>query len=314
MEHSQPRRQWRWLSPLALVLAAAVGIVCAAWAVVAYASDGWLGGALRDPMTVRHGGIALGSLVVLYLLAALMWRMGRARKRSAGSDGTAAIEFVLVFPIAMVVALVMIQSMLVAAGNVVVHYAGYAAARAAIVHVPANLSYDEPRNVVADPGISEKLHRIRMAAVEAVKGVSAGKRGAWGAGGDGGDVLREGYDRFYALSNRKTPKWVHTMLAGKWEYALAYTRVDLVDPAEDEEDEDLNVPKYGDHEDLTVTVRHELYLSVPIAKHVFGRPLVGGSGYDYATATSATYTLTNQGQEDQIDVEVFPRYVGRGSN
>ena len=33
---------------------------------------------------------------------------------------------------------------------------------------------------------------------------------------------------------------------------------------------------------------------------------------DYATEAFATYTLTNQGVEDEIDVEVFPRYVGRG--
>jgi hypothetical protein len=290
-----------------LVLAAVLAGVCAIWAAGA-CTAGWLGPALRDPMTIRHGAVALGSLAALYVLAGMMWRMGRARKRSGPADGTAAIEFVLLFPIALCVALVMMQSMLLVTGNIVVHYAGYAAARAAIVHVPERDVYEEPRNVVADPDYSGKWLRIRLAAVEALKGVSAGARGDWGPvpddAGDG-QAMEEGYDRFYALYDRPTPRWVRTMLANKWDYALAHTEVTLIEPAVG--------GVYGDHEDLTVTVRHQLYLSVPYAKRLFGRELYGGSGH-YAAEATATYTLTNQGVEDQIDVEVFPRYVGRGSS
>jgi len=306
MEQGRPVGRGRRLPASVWIAAAVVGSVCAAWAVGAR-SAGWLGGALRDRATILHGAIALGCFVALCVLAEVMRRMGRRRARGGGSEGTAAIEMVLLFPFALVVALVMIQSMLLAAGNVVVHYAGYCAARAAIVHVPEKLSFEEPRNVLAPPGISEKRLRIRLAAVEAVKGVAAGCDGPWASSGSAGgsEVGEEAYERFFTLYGRRPPRWVHTMLADKWEYALAHTRVAISEPA--------NGTIYGDHEDIRVSVYHDLYLSVPVARRVFGSELPGASGHFAAQAT-ATYTLTNQGVEDEIDVEVFPRYVGRGSS
>ncbi|HET6429040.1 MAG TPA: TadE family protein [Phycisphaerae bacterium] len=294
------------MGPSVWVPAAVVACTCAAWAAGARAS-GWPGGAPRDPMTVRYGAIALACFVVLCVVAAAMRRMGHSRKRCGGADGTAAIEMVLLMPIVLLVSLVMIQSMLLAAGNVVVHYAGYSAARAAIVVIPEKLSFEEPRNVMDIPGASEKRLRIRLAAVEAVKGVGAGRKGPWGSAGSAGDaqVILDAYDRFFSLSGRSTPRWVHTMLAAKWEYALAHTRVAISDPA--------NGDIYGDHEDIQVSVYHDLYLSVPVARRLFGSELGGSEGH-YAASTTATYTLTNQGMEDEIDVEVFPRYVGRGSS
>jgi len=285
-----------------MMLAVAIALVCAGWALAA-CGNGWLGRALRSPLTLRAGAVCLASIVLLYLIAGALWRLGRGRRRADGSAGTAAIEFVLLFPIALSIVLVMIQSMLVVVGNIVVHYSAFAAARAAVVHVPEKLSYEEPRNVVADPAYSGKFHRIRCAAVEAVKGVSAGKQGAGGSGGSGGAiVLEQGIDRFFSLYDRPSPRWVRTMLPSKYEYAWDYTEVSLQPPD--------NGQQYGDHEDLTVSVRHMLYLSMPYARALFGKPLPGGTG-DYATEATATYTLTNQGVEDEIDVEVFPRYVGR---
>jgi len=277
--------------------------LCAAWAWAA-CGDNWLGRALRDELSLKAGAAALLSLVGLYLVVGVIWRLGRARRRPGEESGTAAIEFVLLFPIALCIVLVMIQSVLVVTGNIVVHYAAYAAARAAVVWVPEKVSYDEPRNVVADPAYSAKMLHIRGAAVDVLKAVSASGKGAGGAGeAPGSLVVKDGYDRFFSLHNRPTPRWVHTMLPGKYDYAWEYTEVTLAPPADGE--------KYADHEDLTVSVRHWLYLSVPYAKRFFGDRLPSGRG-DYATEATATYTLTNQGVEDEIDVEVFPRYVGRG--
>ena len=296
------RRHYR-VSASATVVGVAVLGLCVVWAVVA-CGDNWLGRALRDPLSLKAGGAALLSLVALYLVVGVMWRLGRTRRRPGGQSGTAAIEFVLLFPVALCIVLVMIQSVLVVTGNIVVHYAAYAAARAAVVWVPEKVSYEEPRNVVGNPAYSAKMLHIRGAAVEVLKAVSASASGAGGAGeAPGSVVLKEGYDRFFSLHNRPTPRWVQTMLPGKYDYAWEYTEVTLAPPADGE--------KYGDHEDLTVSVRHWLYLSVPYAKRFFGDRLPGGRG-DYATETTATCTLTNQGVEDEIDVEVFPRYVGRG--
>jgi len=293
----------RILSSSAAIVAVALLGVCALW-VAGARGDGWFARSLRSPLTIRAGVVCLVSVVLLYVVGGVLLHLARGRGRADGKAGTAAIEMVLLFPIALCIILVMIQSMLVVTGNIVVHYAAYAAARSAAVQVPERVSYEEPRNVVLDPENSAKFHRVRSAAVGVMTAVSAGEAGAGGSGGSGGAVLlQEGLDRFFASYDRATPRWVATVLAAKYEYAWDYTEVTLRPPADGE--------KYADHEDLSVGVRHMLYLSVPYAKRIFGGEMPAGDG-DYATEAFATYTLTNQGVEDEIDVEVFPRYVGRG--
>ena len=157
------------LSTSATIVAAVVLAICAVWSAAAV-GDGWLARALRSRVTVVGGVVFLASIVLLYLLAGVLWRTGRGRRRTTGDAGTAAIEFVLVFPIALTIVLVMIQSMLLVTQNIVVHYSAYIAARAAIVQVPRKVSYIEPRNVVAEPDSSEKMAHILKAAIWAVTG------------------------------------------------------------------------------------------------------------------------------------------------
>ena len=300
--------RWRWFSPWAAVVAVGLGGVCAAWAVAA-TRGGWLGQALRSRLTLAAGGVLLGSAVALCLLAGTIWRLGRGRRpqRAGGSEGTAALEFALLFPLALAIALVMVQSSQLVTHNVVAHYAAYIAARSAIVWVPENISLDEPRNYVSDPDTSEKMRHIHMAAVLALCGASPGKPGAGGAGGSGqGALHRAAYERLYSYYGEPVPAWISRRYEHMYEYALKYTQVDLARPR--------NGAVYGEREDLSVTVRHTLFLSVPYANRVFalgpsGRALPDG---EYGTEVEITYTLTNQGVEDEIDVEVFPRYVGRG--
>ena len=117
---------------------------------------------------------------------------------------------------------------------------------------------------------------------------------------------QDAYRRVHAIYDEDPPRWITSMFPHMFEYAQRYTTVELDPPTEG--------GQYGDTEDLTVTVRHVLYLGVPYVGRVFA---LGGNAKrlpngDYGTEVAATYTLTNQGVEDDIDVEVFPRYVGRG--
>jgi len=253
-------------------------------------------------VTVVGGAVCLVSIVLLYLLMGVLWRVGRPRRRPAGDAGTAAIEFVLVFPVAMVIVMVMIQSMLLVTQNILVHYSAYIAARAAVVWVPEKVSYVETRNVVADADSSGKIDHIRKAAVWALTPAGAAKAGAGGAvGGDDTAAQEAAYRRLFSLYGRQPPNWITRMYPNMHDYAHDYTDVMLRPPAAD--------GVYGDHEALTVTVRHTMFLSVPYVNRLFAdKDLPEG---DYGTEVEASYTLTNQGVEDDIDVEVFPRYVGR---
>ncbi len=304
------RGGWWPLTPSATVVAAVVAGVCAAWGIAA-AGDGWLARALRSRWTLIGGGAFLGSLVGLYLLVGVLWRLGRARREQApgGEAGTAALEFVLLFPVALGIVLVMVQSVLLVSQNLLVHYSAYLGARAAIVWVPEKVSYVEPRNVVCDPAGSEKFRRIRQAVIYGLVGAGAGEAGAGGAqGGDTEDTFlqQETFERLHSLYDEPVPAWIRRTYVPKYAYVSEYTQLELRPPREG--------GVYGDHEDLSVTVRHTLYLSVPYANRIFslgdsGKRLPGG---DYGTEVEATCTLVNQGEEDDIDVEVFPRYVGRG--
>ena len=294
------------LSASATILIVALIVLCAAWGVAA-SGRGRTAEAMRSPTAMVFGAAVLGSLLALYVLGGVLWRLGRGRASLAdtGDSGTAAVEFALLFPVALTIVLIMIQSATVLSANLVVHHAGYTAARAAITWVPEKVSYDEPRNVVASPGQSEKLHRIRAAAVYKLLAISASRRGS-AAGGDSA-LIQDGLTRFYTLYGEEVPGWIRNMLPAKYEYAWEHTEVRLHPPA--------NGQIYGDNEELRVWLRHTVYLSVPYAGRVFA--LLGAGGElpegGFGTDVEVTYTLTNQGVEDEIDVEQFPRYVGRGS-
>jgi len=252
---------------------------------------------MRSPAAMVFGAAVLGSLLALYVLGGVLWRLGRGRASLAdtGDSGTAAVEFALLFPVALMIVLIMIQSATLLSANLVVHHAGYTAARAAITWVPEKVSYDEPRNVVASPGQSEKLHRIRAAAVYKLLAISASRRGS-AAGGDSA-LIQDGLTRFYTLYGEEVPGWIRNMLPAKYEYAWEHTEVGLHPPA--------NGQVYGDNEELRVWLRHTVYLSVPYAGRVFA--LLGAGGElpegGFGTDVEVTYTLTNQGVEDEIDVE-----------
>jgi hypothetical protein len=228
----------------------------------------------------------------------------------------AVLEFALLFPIALAIVLVMIQTAMLMAGNLFVHYSAFAAARAASVCVPMDLwAVGEPRNVVlADGDSSTKLAWIRRAAVLAVAPACAGGADDPGARRDG--TWQRRLTGFFA--GGPAPNWLsRRSLDVMVAYADAHTQVSLSTPSRilpaDGDDGRLDgrfdngspAAPYGNVEDLAVTVRHELVLPIPYANRLFGHRLAGSSGL-WAVQIAATHTLINQGRYDTV----MPEYIG----
>ncbi len=272
----------------------------------------WFDGFLTNRLTVIAGLCMLASGAVLVFLCGMMRRLGRNRggqcppygsRRFGGQEGTAAVEFALVFPVALAIVLILIQSMLLMAGNLAVNAAAYAAARSAVVWIPEDL----PSSSGADPAFrnwnkltDEKYQHIRMAAVFTVLPISSGKSA--GGQGDSTGAISDGLREFFLRSGQGVPNWVGQLLAAKYNYAYENTQVTLAPPADGW--------AYAAHEDLQVRVTHLLFLSVPYANRLFGESTGVGGGY--ATAAAASFALPNEGLVDEIDVEKFPRDIPAG--
>ena len=295
---SRPPRRWLWLC----AFTAALGLLGLAAASLARSAmrHAWVASALTSRFSIICAVVLIGCAVLAGGLCWSLWRIGR-RARPAGTDGTAMIEFALVLPVLLGLVLMMIQVSMLLGGNLCVHYAAYAAARAAVVQVPMNLSPPggEPANVVWPEGASAKLDRITDAAVWAVMPVSNGRRG-----GDEADAttLISGLERFFDDYGQARPAWLDERLARKFHYARDHTYVKLEAP--------LSGTAYGPHEDLKIVVEHDLHLAVPLAAKVFAS-LSGVDGVtlgdgEYAVRVKAYCMLTNEGEQNYIDIETWP--------
>lgn len=249
------------------------------------------------------------TLLLAGLSGLLVYRARRpGRPRPGREDGTAIIEFALIFPILMVVAMLLAQSSLLMGGYLCVNYASYTAARAAVVVVPEDLA-GEPPNYVAllEGSTSEKLDRIRRAASWAVLPVCDGSyagRSHYSA------ALVENLREVYLQYGLDAPRWVGDRLAARLAYAEDRTSVELASPGNPEylrETDEGLFQFYAPREDLTVRVRHDLYLSVPYADRILAEldadhAVELGQG-KYALRVEIPCTLTNEGVRDTIEVE-----------
>jgi hypothetical protein len=278
----------------------AVGIL-AAWAARAvpgsWAAREGLGSAWSHGQFRGFVLIAVVCVVLLSVLVGWLLRHGLRRRMNAEA-GTALIEFALILPIIMFIALVMIQSSLLMGGFVAVNYSSYAAARSAIVMIPAETSA-EPRNVVVDtigPGASAKVNRAWVAAIWPLLPTGDG---GYDDTGDGSGVLTDGLEDLLAAYGGRLPDWAGNRLAGKLGYVQNHTEVTIQPP--------LNGDTYGDHEDIVVEVRHDLYLSIPYAARFFAaidsdRGVDLGNG-KHAVEVAVHCRLTNEGVQDDIEEE-----------
>ncbi len=292
----------RWVVLLAAIAAGGLALLCLWAAGVSRGELAVLGRAVRSPAFVRPGLTALGCGLALAAVGAVLRRIGRAgrrgRKSGLASDcrGAAMVEFALVFPIALMIILMMVQAMLMMSGAIVVNYAAFAAARTAVVWVPRDLPGDpasyqpEPGNELAPPGQSLKLAKVQAAAANACLPV-AGRAAPSAAG----DAVRGGVEQYYRQFNVPPPNWVNNYVAGKVAYAWAHTQVHL-EPG----DEAPN--RYGPNEDLTAWVHHEFYMAVPFAGPLFADYRTPDG---YVSKITANCTLTNEGVSDVILEDQF---------
>ncbi|MDP6045434.1 MAG: pilus assembly protein, partial [Phycisphaerae bacterium] len=264
----------------------------------------WLPRALVSSGVVKYAVITMVLTAGLLVVCVMLVRIGaRARARDRSQDGGAIVEFALVLPIAVTLVLLLAQASFLMVGHLCVQYSAYCAARAAIVAIPDDLAQygGEAQNYVdPEPNSSMKQGRILRAAAWAVMPVSCAIEAQAEASRP---ELVNGIEEFFSAYGESTPGWVKTKLQRKWQYAVDHTFVELEPP--------LSGDVYGEAEDIQVSVAHTFYLSVPMARTIFaafedGVELDIGNG-EYGLVMRATCTLTNEGVQDYVDEETFPK-------
>ncbi|NLW85519.1 MAG: hypothetical protein GXY38_01455 [Planctomycetes bacterium] len=291
------------LSLLWATLASLSAAVCVAWAggaSVMFNGSGWLGRAVQSPIFITMAAVTFVCAVVLGAIIVVLLHAGRAQGRMGRQEGSAILEFALVMPIALMIVLVMTQSSLLLGGNICVNYAAFCAARSAVVQIPTETD-SEPRNIVQAHEGGAKMRAIENAALWAIFPISSSSPSAPQA-----DVteLQNGVQDFFEAYGRTQLGNMMRSWPNRMGYARNYTRVWIAPPA--------NGSSYDPGEDIVAHVNHKFYLSVPYASKVFrsladgGVDLPFGAG-EYGAEIYATCTLTNEGQQDYIVREVFPR-------
>jgi hypothetical protein len=298
-------------------------------------AEGWIMHALTSKLTLLCGGMILLCLVLLTLLLRATIRLGRAAKRQekspgsgvpsleaqtghlktqnsglrtpdsrlsallADTRGTTSIEFALVFPILLVLSLILVQSMMMMAGNMYVHYAAFQAARHATIEVPQDYTGDGDltANQYSSGTGSIKHERIRRAAYMALVPIA----GQLDSGRGPAEAMVTAIRNQYSAFDANEPKWIDAMLAGKVYYAEANTEIEVLETnVRDEEEVTFDtLPedpyRFGIRDVVTVRILHKMNLGVPFVSRFFADGENGGKGPGRYTLVAAQATLTNEG-------------------
>ena len=276
--------------------------------VVAVVAAGGLAVALRVGWVLRPRGEDAAATKRQNLLAAASSpRVGRtlrtAVRRLRGDGGVATVEFVLVFPVALLTVLVLLQTTLMMAGNVFIHYAAFAATRAAIVQAPTGRVGGGGE--LKQGGDDTRWQKVERSAAFALAPVS----GKVGAGAEG-ERLASGLTAMYEDLGAEVPGWVDSLAGQRLNYALEhtdaklyYTRVRrggvrLVEVGNG------GTIFYDPKAPVTVGVSHRLHLSIPYASVLFSDGTHGTAGGDTHYANLfATSTLTLEGYDRNLPEE-----------
>lgn len=273
----------------------------------------WWWQACTDQATWSLLALAAASLLFLALGVRAWLRLGGGwARRQDPQAGTATIEFALAFPIILFLALLLIQTTLLMAGQFFIHYAAFAATRAALVQVPSDQP-GEPANVIVPLAGSPKQEAIHRAAAVALAPVS----GSLAEQVDlDADAFAQALDQHYTAMGLAVPRWVDTLAAARLRYAWAYTDTALLEPQVTGAGVAFvpltpGVPRtYGPRDPLTVHVTHRFNLSIPYVRAIFadGRHDAGDGAY---AMLEANCTLTNEGIDPALPPEPrLPRRSG----
>jgi hypothetical protein len=228
-----------------------------------------------------------------------------ASRRSLASlwrdrQGTATIEFTLVFPVLLFLIMLLTQSTLLMGATIICNHAAFAATRSAAVIVPLNYPQaDEPYNTIVGYQDSYKTLRIRRSAVLAMLPV-AGRLEA-GSNTAEAQAIVSGLRHHYNIYGREAPMWVDSLIPERLSYAEAYTHITVLQTQVIDGQLRL-LPVQGDHtfgprDPITVRVTHEMNLAVPYVGLIFadGRHASGSGGSTLYTNIISQCTLPNEG-------------------
>ncbi|MBT3278913.1 MAG: hypothetical protein HN909_05645 [Phycisphaerales bacterium] len=265
-----------------------------------------LDGLLGHRGFVRTACVCAGCMILLSLMGVWVVRLSRRIRAQRGvmdsQGGTVLLEFVFVMSFVLPLASLMVQASLLMGGYLSVNYASFCAARAAIVYIPVDYS-DERRNLLNSydqPGDSFKCYQVWNAAVWAVMPVGDGHEDQ--AESDRTGTLQSGLEDFYGTYGRSAPNWVSSRIGRKLNYAEENTSI-RIEPSRSE------TGQYGEHEDITVYLTHDMLLNVPYAAKLMAllddtSESIGNGRYTIRVVIPTT--LPNEGADDRIDVEEFP--------
>jgi hypothetical protein len=216
--------------------------------------------------------------------------------RRFGEEAATILEFTLVFPLFLMIVLIIWQLLLLVNAAQVVSYAAFSAARSAIVVIPTAVG-GEDRNVLANPGTSEKMAVIRRAAAIACTPISPQVTEWLGSAGPLG-VVQQGVGRDLGIqtsallgllggnADLNGPRLVQKAL-----YAAQFTDVEVTGP--------IRAGAFVEDAPLTVRVSHRFFLNVPYANRLFRDSIFAGFGVGAPQRTlTARYTLANEGEEE----------------
>lgn len=264
---------------------------------------------MAEGLGLRCLVIAGASVVAMSVLLRAMWNLAgssggraagrddrrefgfpaRAVRRLTGESGTATVEFVLVFPVALFICLILLQTMLVFTGNLFVNYAAYAAVRSAIVQAP--VGFEGGGGELIDGGPAHEA--ARRAAAFALTPVSGRLKdtgtGTVAGGGDPPTDGEDGQDRedtpvtryvsgLKSYYDTSAPAWVDNLAGDRLAYALDADNTQLT--LYETRVLDNGVPEFvetapgeavtfGPKDPVTVGVTHRLHLSIPYASFFF---------------------------------------------
>lgn len=269
--------------------------------------------ALAHPLTIWLAIFIFAGLTALVFLlrASIRFRQlapVRVKNILRDESGTAMMEFALLLPILLVLALFITQSTLVMGANIFVHYSAFASTRTAIVQIPAEYGDDEANLITPGDG-STKHDYIKQAAVMALLPIGGQ---ADGGGAYNAQAVADGFSSFYSSYGSSQPPWIANLVARRVSYISEHTRVQLYRPyvigdTGVEFEEVDGTFEFEPKDPVTVEVVHGFYLSVPYASWAFSDSKletdsdVGGGSRIMTLSASATLTI--EGITDELPPE-----------
>ena len=233
---------------IVLSVASALATIGVIWLGIQLLREGseWMPVAMASPLALKclaimGGGLVLLGLIAVLLLATRRVREPRPKTLHGDQGGAAAIEMTLLFPFALMIFLVIIQTALLFNANMVVHYAAFCAARMATVVMPQSFpqgfppgdpSAMEPINLMLpdNDASSPKIEAIRRAAVLALVPISAQASASAGAMDSGGANASSQTQSLFQSQSGKDQHWFGRVQA-QYSYANANVKVFLSPPA-----------------------------------------------------------------------------------